>query len=232
MIVYGDPIRVFCSQNYININACDVAPLTEVDVHTTDKWIADNCAITKTVFDYYPDSQYPPCVNFLGRPLEDKVFVLSFDPTAESIFPSSDPIQFALEQKLNEDSGVPKTPLEQLELAWVGVEVADDYVIINNNQISGCFFSYLSRHRITWIHRMLIDFVEKEYPGKTVYIPHHSMLEKYVQRMSAHPNRAIKRSPYSSKVVHGYELQVNPIQTKANELLADFDCVWWAKPSI
>jgi hypothetical protein len=229
MIIYGDALREFCSQNYVNANACNVDVLSEVNVHTTDDWIIKNCVITKTIFDYFPDSQYPPCVNFLGRPLEDRVYVLSFNPAAESIFPSSEPIQFALEQKLNESSGVPKTPLNHLELAWVGVEVADDYVIINNNQISGCFFNYLSRHRVTWIHRMLIDFIEKEYLNKTIYIPHHSMLEKYVQNMSSHPNRAIKRSPYSSKVVHGYTLLVNPIQTKANELLVDSDCIWWVK---
>lgn len=230
MIVYGDPQYVFCSQNYVNINACNVTPINQIEPYTTDKWIADNCSITKTVFDYFPDSQYPPCANFLGRPLEDRVYVLSFDPASESIFPHNGPIQFALEQKINEDSGIPKTPLEQLELAWIGVEVERDYIIINNNQISGCFFNYLTRHRITWIHRLLLNFVEKEYPGKTIYIPHHSTLEKFVKRMSDHPNRAIKRSPYSSKVVHGYELLVNPIQTTANKFLSDDECLWWVKP--
>jgi hypothetical protein len=229
MIVYGDPQSVFCSQNYININACDIAQLSTVNVNTRDDWIRDNCSITKTVFDYFPDSQYPPCVNFLGKPLEDRVYVLSFDTSSASIFPS-DAIKHGLEQKVNEESGVPKTPINELELAWVGVEVSEQFVIINNNQISGCFFSYLDRHRVTWIHRMLIDFVEQEYPDKDIYIPHHSMLETYVQRMSDHPNRAIKRSPYSSKVVRGYELKTNAIQTNANKFLSDEECVWWAKP--
>ncbi len=228
MKVYGNQHRVFCSQNYINVNASSYVELFDATVNTTDEWIRDNCSITKTVFDYFPDSQYPPCVNFLGYPLKDRVYVLSFDPTVESIFPS-EAITHALEQKVNEESGVPKTPLDELELAWIGVEVGDDFVIINNNQISGCFFSYLSRHRITWIHRMLIDFIEQEYPDKDIYIPHHSMLEAYVSRMSDHPNRAIKRSPYSSKVVKGYELKTNVLQTRANEFLSNDECVWWVK---
>lgn len=192
-------------------------------------WLLDT-NLTETVFDYIPECDVPPCVNFLGSPTTDKVFVLSISVEHISHFSmNSESIAVAYDLKFDHFNGMPKTHLNELELAWIGIEETDKFIIVNNNQINGAFFPFLTRRQVRDIHKFLLNFVEKYYVGKNIIIPHHSTLRKFVERISKHPNRSIRETPYSSTVVKGYTKQNLSIQTKANDLLTSEELVWWVK---
>lgn len=223
MKIYGDPVLNFCSQKYIDESNIELIKTLDLDIK--DNWIRESCSITQTIFDYMPDAKFPPCVNFLGNPLTDKVYVLSFDLSNSLPFLPKNSIDLALTNKIKKNNGLPLTPLQQIELAWIGVETSNDFTIINNNQISGYFFKYLNKKQITQIHKLLLKLVELEY--KNIYVPHHSMLKKYVDRTSNHPNRAIKIYPYSSSIMKGYIKVIDPFTTLANKFLEKNECIWW-----
>jgi len=225
MKIYGDPVLNFCSQKYIDESNIELIKTLDLDIK--DNWIRESCSITQTIFDYMPNTKFPPCVNFLGNPLTDKVYVLSFDLSNSLPFLPKNSINLALTNKIKKNNGLPLTPLQQIELAWIGVETSNDVTIINNNQISGYFFKYLNKKQITQIHKLLLKLVELEY--KNIYVPHHSMLKKYVDRMSNHPNRAIKIYPYSGNIMKGYTKVINPFNTLANKFLSKSECIWWKK---
>ena len=216
-------------QSQINLLNCDTLSIASSTVNSDLSWL-EVCSITETVFDYIPDCNVPPCVNFLNRPTEDIVLVLSLPvELAHGFGITSQATALAFDLKFDHFNGMPKTFLNELELAWIGIEQGKDFVIINNNQINGAFFPFLSRRQVRDIHRFLIKLVEQRFPNTKILIPHHSLLRKFVERMSDHPNRSIKETPYSGQVVQGYTKTVLDIQTRASDFVSKEESVWWVK---
>lgn len=216
-------------QSQINLLNCDKLRINSSTINLDLPWL-DCCSITETVFDYVPNSDVPPCVNFLDQPTKDIVLVLSLPvELVHSFGITSQAISLAYDLKFDHFNGMPKTFLNELELAWIGIEQGKDFIIINNNQINGAFFPFLSRRQVRDIHRFLIKLVEQQFPKTKILIPHHSLLRKFVERMSDHPNRSIKETPYSSQVVKGYTKTILDIQTRANDFVSKEESLWWVK---
>lgn len=218
------PIR----QSQINLLNCEY-DICYSNIESKLPWL-DFCSIAETIFDYIPDCDVPPCVNFLNKPTEDIVFVLSLPvELVHTLGITSQATNLAYDLKFDHFNGMPKTFLNELELAWIGIEQGTDFIIINNNQINGAFFPFLTRRQVRDIHRLLIKLVEINFPSKKILIPHHSFLRKFVERLSDHPNRSIRETPYSGQVIKGYAKQIMNIQTRASDLVSKEESIWWVK---
>lgn len=157
--------------------------------------------LSATVFDYIPDaSRFPPCVNFFGDKLADQVFVLTIAiELAVAEFATPHFIEKSLRTLAIPYSGTPRGINNDLPVAWIGCELFDDRVYVNNNQITGHLCSVLSRAQQAEIHKFLLRFVQAYYT-QPIRVAHYTAIESWVQQHGI-DGQTFRRFPYSDRIV-------------------------------
>jgi len=208
----GGPFR----QTDLNLNIHHSAVSKTWDIKVPE-WL-QMCELTETVFDYTANADiFPPCVNFFGRPHEDRVVVLGVRlELAKDIFAHSSFIEKSLRNISQPLSGTPRGIDNMLPVAWIGYEQYLDNWYVNNNQVSGHLRNLLSRKQTQEIHTLLLDFVEQ---NLSVKVAHHSSIAHWIQQHGRAGQRYMQ-FPYTSRVMRGW--------IKVEE----YGWLWWTRPPV
>ena len=203
-------------QTSLNHSLDSPATSTTWDIKVPE-WL-QGCELTDTVFDYTADVDiFPPCVNFFGRPLEDRVIVLGIRlESASGVFAHSGFIEKSLRNISQPLSGTPRGVDNMLPVAWIGLEQYQGSTYVNNNQVSGHLRNLLSRKQLKEIHTLLLDFVEQH---QSVKVAHHTTIAHWIKQHGRQGQRYMQ-FPYTSRVMRGW--------IKVEE----YGWLWWTRPLI
>lgn len=210
----GSPFR----QTDLNHNIKNYAIEQVYDINVPH-WL-QKCELTNTVFDYTPDLNiFPPCLNFFGDLLSDRVIVLGIRlENAQGVLSQPAFVQKSLKNISIPLSGTPRGIDNMLPVAWIGYESFNQKIYVNNNQISGYLRNFLDRKQMTQIHLLLLDFLYLFCPDKEIRITHHSNIQKWI-KANGKPGQRYMQFPYTSRVM------------KKWGKIEEQGWLWWVKPS-
>ena len=216
---------ISCWHNHNGLPFCQTDLNCGIDVPEVSKtvdikvpeWL-QACELTDTVFDYTSDASiFPPCVNFFGRPLEDRVTVLGIRlESASGVFAHSGFIEKSLRNISQPLSGTPRGVDNMLPVAWIGSEQYQGSTYVNNNQVSGHLRNLLSRKQLKEIHILLMDFVEQR---QSVKVAHHTTIAHWIKQHGRQGQRYMQ-FPYTGRVMRGWIK------------IEEYGWLWWTRPLI
>lgn len=211
----GSPV----SQHCINILRHKSKQIKKIDIEYN---------VSYTVFDYEMQKEYPPCPHFLDNFLTSEVYVFSLPlhhPELNKISSSN-----LLHDYCTSFLGYPKCAVEMnFEIGWVGLERQDDLTIISNIQLNGLYKDVIDKKEAIKIYRKMLSFCENEIAAKTIYIPTAKTLRTLANRFTNHPESSIMETPYTSKVIKGYEKVILEKHIYANKYLKDEEMEFYKK---